>query len=79
MIRRRLVYWYRHLKALERKLDAGYDADAAQAEFDRIDTHVRVMRVPAYYSNQLYDLRGHINLVRQRLTGRSEPMRMAAE
>ena len=79
MIRRRLVYWYRHLKALERKLDAGYDADAAQAEFDRIDSHVRVMRVPAYYSNQLYDLRGHINLVRQRLTGRSEPMRMAAE
>ncbi|HUC47150.1 MAG TPA: hypothetical protein VMR94_11395, partial [Hyphomicrobiaceae bacterium] len=56
-----------------------YDADAVQAEFDRIDSHVRVMRVPAYYSNQLYDLRGHINLVRQRLTGRSEPMRMAAE
>ena len=82
MIRRRLVYWYRHLKALERKLDAhgpDYDADALQAEFDRIDSHVRMMRVPAYYSNQLYDLRGHINLVRQRLTGRSEPMRMAAE
>jgi uncharacterized protein len=82
MIRRRLVYWYRHLKALERKLDArgpDFDAGAVQAEFDRIDSHVRVMRVPAYYSNQLYDLRGHINLVRQRLTGRSEPMRMAAE
>jgi hypothetical protein len=82
MIRRRLVYWYRHLKALERKIDArgpDYDADAVQAEFDRIDSHVRVMRVPAYYSNQLYDLRGHIGLVRQRLTGTSEPMRMAAE
>jgi hypothetical protein len=82
MIRRRLVYWYRHLKALERRLDAGGptgDAEAMQAEFDRIDSHVRVMRVPAYYSNQLYDLRGHIDLVRQRLTGRPEPMRVAAE
>jgi hypothetical protein len=82
MIRRRLVYWYRHLKALERRLDAGapgYDAEAVEAEFDRIDSHVRLMRVPAYYANQLYDLRGHIDLVRQRLAGRAEPMRMAAE
>jgi hypothetical protein len=82
MIRRRLVYWYRHLKALERKLDAGgpgYDAEAVRGEFDRIDSHVRLMRVPAYYANQLYDLRGHIDLVRQRLAGRPEPMRMAAE
>jgi uncharacterized protein len=82
IIRRRLVYWYRHLKALERQLDAGgpgYDAEAVQGEFDRIDSHVRLMRVPAYYANQLYDLRGHIDLVRQRLAGRPEPMRMAAE
>jgi len=82
MIRRRLVYWYRHLKALERRLDAGapdYDVVAVQAEFDRIDSHVRSMRVPAYYANQLYDLRGHIDLVRQRLASRAEPIRMAAE
>ena len=39
MVRRRLVYWYRQLKALERKLDHGgakFDAEAMQAEFDRI-------------------------------------------
>src|SRR4029079_9587368 len=57
-IKRRLVSWYRQVKALERSIDSGggrYDADAVQAEFDRIDSHVRVMRVPAYYSNQLYD------------------------
>jgi hypothetical protein len=35
--------------------------------------------VPAYYSNQLYDLRGHIDLVRQRLAVMPAPMRMAAE
>jgi hypothetical protein len=82
MIRRRLVYWYRHLKALERRLDAGgsrYDPEAVWAEFDRIDSHVRVMSVPAYYVNQLYDLRGHIDLVRQRLSTMPESMRMAAE
>ena len=82
-VRRRLVYWYKQLKALERKLDAGgarlRSRGVLQAEFDRIDSHVRVMRVPTYYSNQLYDLRGHIDLVRQRLAMMPESMRMAAE
>jgi hypothetical protein len=40
---------------------------------------VRAMSVPPYYSNQLYDLRGHIELVRQRLATRPQPIRMAAE
>ena len=82
MVRRRLVYWYRQLKALERKLDNGgakFDAEAMQAEFNRIDTHVRAISVPPYYSNQLYDLRGHIELVRQRLDIKPQPIRMAAE
>jgi hypothetical protein len=81
-IRRKLVYWYRKLKALERRIDTAgsrYDPDELLAEFDRIDSHVRVLRVPAYYSNQLYDLRGHIDLVRQRLAVMPAPMRMAAE
>ena len=58
------------LKALERNLDSGganFDAGVLQAEFDRIDTHVRRIRVPRFYSDELYDLRGHIDLVRQRL------------
>lgn len=82
MVRRRLVYWYRQLKVLERKLDVGgnaSNAEAMQAEFDRIDTHVRTIKVPPYYANQLYDLRGHIDLVRQRLAVKPQPMRMAAE
>ena len=81
-IKRRLVYWYRQLKALERRIDSGgdrYDPEALHAEFDRIDSHVKVLRVPAYYSDQLYDLRGHIDLVRQRLAVMPEGMRMAAE
>jgi hypothetical protein len=82
MVRRRLVYWYRQLKAVERKLHTGVakqDTEAILAEFDRIDSHVRAMSVPPYYSNQLYDLRGHIELVRQRLATKPQPIRMAAE
>jgi hypothetical protein len=81
MVRRRLVYWYRQLKALERNLDSGganYDAAAMHAEFERIDSNVKAIRLPPYYSNQLYDLRGHIDLVRQRLAMRPTRLKMAA-
>ena len=40
---------------------------ARLAELDRIDQAVRRIRVPLNFSDQLYDLRGHIDLVRQRL------------
>jgi TRAP-type uncharacterized transport system substrate-binding protein len=69
-VRRRLLYWYNQLKSLERSLDAGgarFDPDAVQAEFDRIDQHVRRIRLPNFFSHELYDLRGHIELMRQRL------------
>jgi uncharacterized protein len=82
MVRRRLVYWYRQLKALERNLDSGgvnYDAAAMQAEFERIESNVKAIRLPPYYSNQLYDLRGHIDLVRQRIAMKPAQHRMAAE
>ena len=74
IVRRRLLYWYNQLKALERNLDSGgarFDPEALQAEFDRIDQHVRVIRVPSFFSHELYDLRGHIELMRQRLAPRT--------
>ena len=80
-VRRRLVYWYRQLKVLERNLDsrgAKYDLAAHQAELERIDGAVRRIWVPLYFSNELYDLRGHIDLVRQRLSMRPT-LQMAAE
>jgi TRAP-type uncharacterized transport system substrate-binding protein len=73
MVRRRLIYWYRQLKALERNLDsrgAKYDLEMHQDELERIDGAVRRIRVPSYFSNELYDLRLHIDLVRQRLSMR---------
>ena len=69
-MRRRLLYWYRELKALEATLADSSSANhlaAKQAEFDRIDRGVGGLRVPLAFSNQLYDLRLHIDLVRQRL------------
>jgi TRAP-type uncharacterized transport system substrate-binding protein len=71
MVRRKLFYWYNQLKTLERNLDtrgAKLDASAHQAELERIDGAVRRIRVPLYFSNELYDLRLHIDLVRQRLS-----------
>lgn len=80
-MRRRLLYWYRQLKGLELQLDnsaAGDDRSPLVAELDRIDAGVRRIKVPLHFSDQFYDLRGHIDLVRQRLT-RPSVVRMAAE
>ena len=80
-VRRKLIYWYRQLKILERNLDsrgAKYDAAAHQTELERIDGAVRRIRVPNFFSNELYDLRMHIDLVRQRLSARPS-LQMAAE
>ena len=80
-VRRKLIYWYRQLKTLEKNLDsrgAKYDLDAQQTELERIDGAVRRIRVPSFFSNELYDLRMHIDLVRQRLSVRPA-MQMAAE
>jgi TRAP-type uncharacterized transport system substrate-binding protein len=81
-VRRRLLYWYRQLKALERRLDRYPEAEhlgAYQTEIDRIDAGVRRIRVPLAFSDQFYDLRGHIDLVRQRLEPKRAALRVAAE
>jgi hypothetical protein len=70
-VRRKLLYWYRQLKALEKDLDsrgAKFDLETHQAELERIDGAVRRIAVPLYFSSELYDLRLHIDLVRQRLS-----------
>ena len=70
-VRRKLVYWYRQLTFVEKNLDRGeqpYNARAAQDEVERIEAAVRRIHLPHYFSDQLYDLRSHIDLVRQRLS-----------
>jgi uncharacterized protein len=81
-VRRRLLYWYRALTALERSLDTPEAAsllDAKRVELERIDAAVSRIRMPIYFADQLYDLRGHIDLVRNRLAARPLPVAMAAQ
>jgi len=82
-IRQRLTYWYRHLTALERALDrpdAAAHIHARRADLERIDAAVRRIRIPISFVDRVYDLRGHIDLVRQRLAlvGQVQPA-IAAE
>ena len=79
-VRRRLLHWYQHLKALENTIADTPTPDELSekwAELDRIDRAVSKIRVPLYFSDRLYDLRGHIDFVRQRLG--VETLRGAAE
>lgn len=74
-IRRRLAHWYRNLIALERALehsDAAIHIRTRRAELERIDAAVRRIRIPLYFADQVYDLRGHIDFVRQRLALRHD-------
>jgi uncharacterized protein len=75
-IRQRLLRWYGALRVLERRLDygpAGRDSLALMAEIDRIDAGVRAIKVPLEFSDQHYELRSHIELVRRRLRLLSAP------
>ncbi|MFZ1103761.1 MAG: TAXI family TRAP transporter solute-binding subunit [Hyphomicrobiaceae bacterium] len=71
-VRRRIVYWYGALKQLEAaaRKAAGPDARAEHLlELDRIEAAVDDIPVPLAFSDKLYELRQHIEVVRRRLTG----------
>src|SRR5215471_16462204 len=80
MIRQRLLRWYDRLKELEFTLDHNPSPEQV-AEVDaglkRIDRAVQRLRLPRHYSDQLYNLRGHIELVAQKLTPRPAVPAMA--
>ncbi|MFZ4806767.1 MAG: TAXI family TRAP transporter solute-binding subunit [Hyphomicrobiaceae bacterium] len=70
MIRRRLLTWYERLKKIEFTLDhdpTSEQVTEAAEELRRIDRAVSRLKLPLHFSDQLYDLRGHIDLVEQRL------------
>ena len=69
-VRRRILHWYRELKRVER--DIGTQASAAtitekQARVEWIEAAVNEIPIPLQFSNQHYDLRQHIDVVRRRL------------
>ena len=78
MIRQRILRWYDRLKELEFTLDHNPTAEQV-AEVDaglkRIDRAVQRLKLPRHYSDQLYNLRSHIELVAQKLAPRPAPIR----
>ena len=81
--RRRLFYWYGKLKALEDSFDASSSdkhLTEKQEEIERIEDAVSHIRFPLAFSDQVYNLRSHIDIVRRKISSRSNtPGRVAAE
>ena len=72
-VRRRLLYWYGRLKALEGAVaddPNGESFNEQREEVAVIDEAVRTIPVPLAFSDQYYTLRAAIDLVRQRLAAR---------
>jgi hypothetical protein len=68
-IRSRVFRWYRNLRQIEN--DAGLrEKTPAElvAALDRLEGRVAGITVPLSYNDELYALRQHIDLVRERLT-----------
>lgn len=70
-MRARVYRWYGELEHAEASLaDGRHDLAWVQDELDRIESEVRRVNVPLSFTDQLYHLRQHIDLVR-RQTGAS--------
>ncbi|MGD9805123.1 MAG: TAXI family TRAP transporter solute-binding subunit [Hyphomicrobiaceae bacterium] len=69
-IKRRLLYWYARLKALESQLLADPQGGALsfqRSEIERIDSAISNIPVPLGFSEEYYNLRRAVDLVRQRI------------
>ena len=71
-IRSRIFRWYGQLRAIEERLGARHEplSDSVSTlvgELDEMEAHVEKISVPLSYSDELYSLRNHIDLVRQKL------------
>ena len=77
-VRSRVYRWYGELRAIEQALeDAGLEpGDAVRKELlrrlDGLEDRVNHISVPLAYADELYRLRSHIHLVRERIRGVQE-------
>ena len=83
VMRRRLMHWYAKLKALEASFDINANAISlpeTKIEIERIEDAVSHIRFPLTFTDQLYNLRSHIDIVRRKIASRANtPGSMAAE
>lgn len=67
-IRSRVFRWYGQLRLLENAAGKR-PADELTRELDAIEARVETVNVPLSYADELYSLRSHIHMVRQKLAG----------
>ncbi len=68
-IRSRIFRWYRQLREIEDSLSAKKTPPADLVdELNRLEAKVERISIPLSYTDELYSLRSHIALVRQRLS-----------
>jgi TRAP-type uncharacterized transport system substrate-binding protein len=66
-IRSRIFRWYRNLRQIERDHESGKSASELLGTLDKLETRVAAIAVPLSYTDEVYTLRTHIDLVRERL------------
>ncbi len=65
-IRSRIFRWYGQLREIETAVGQRPAAELSR-ELDDIEAHLEQVTVPLSYADELYSLRGHINMVRDRV------------
>jgi uncharacterized protein len=73
--RGKITRWYRQLYAIDARIERG-DAVTLRnllSEIDQVERDVLHIKVPLGFADQLYNLRGHIALVRERIQARQRP------
>ena len=68
-VRSRIYKWYADLRDIEARMDSGESGDALIAEVQRLEDEVKRVDTPLSYADELYHLRGHIELVQARIEG----------
>jgi hypothetical protein len=67
-VRSRIFRWYRNLRSIEYELEARERSrDELLHSLDKLEARVLSIAVPLAYTDELYALRQHIDLVRARL------------
>jgi len=71
MIRRRIYRWYGELSFIERAVDGGRGQRELQLRrLNEIEDRVNRLRIPASFGGEAYQLRSHVQMVRERLRSR---------
>jgi TRAP-type uncharacterized transport system substrate-binding protein len=82
LMRSRIIKWYGAMMNIERAMLAGPPAeeqDILLRRFEAIEKAVNEMKAPAAFGDQLYVLRDHVRLVRDRLVAMAHSMDKARE